>query len=70
MENTFKEKHEYIRATLDVHPDLDRAFYEKATERFQAQGFTWVGDLEDLTVTKANPSNRTCLRAERNKMRG
>lgn len=62
IENTFKEKHEYIPSSLENHPDLDRGFYMETTAAFQARGFTWLGDLEDATVTKANPSNRTCLR--------
>jgi HAMP domain-containing protein len=62
LENTFKEKHEYANTSLESFSDLDRGFYETATRAFQAQGFTWVGDVEDLTLTRANPSQRTCAR--------
>lgn len=62
LENTFKEKHDYINTSLDAYSQLDRKFYEETTRALQAQGFTWVGDVEDTTATKANSSYRTCLR--------
>jgi len=62
VEKVFKEKHDYLPTTLEDHPTLDRAFYEELTKTFQTHGFTWVGDVVDLTMSQANPSYRTCLR--------
>lgn len=62
IDAVFQEKHDYVPTRLDAYPELDRGFYEEATRAFQARGFTHLGDLEDTTITKANPARRTCVR--------
>ena len=63
LEVLHQERHEYAITTLDAYPDLDRAFYEESTQALLNSGFTMLGDVENVTVTRQNPSFRTCLRS-------
>ncbi len=62
LEAVYRERHDYAPTTLDAHDGLDRRFYEEMTRRFQENGYTLLGDLEDLTVTQSIPAYRTCIR--------
>jgi hypothetical protein len=44
--------HEFRTVSLEDFPHLDRAFYETCRAWFESQGFTFAGDLQDVTVTK------------------
>jgi hypothetical protein len=54
--------HERAPVSLDAFPTLDRAFYDEATRALAAEGFTTLGDFENLSITRQNAALRTCIR--------
>ena len=45
--------HEYREVSLDEFPHLDAAHYDAGRQALEADGFTWLADVEDVTVTAA-----------------
>jgi hypothetical protein len=45
--------HEYREVSLDEFPHLDAAHYVTGRQELEADGFTWLADVEDVTVTAA-----------------
>lgn len=59
----YGERHEY--RTVDPRgdfPDADLAYYDAMREWFIGQGYRHVGDIEDLTLSRALPGMRAFLR--------
>lgn len=62
LESTYVPTHEYVPASPGDFPGLDLAFYDRATADLEAAGFRRLGDMENLTLSRANPSMRTFIR--------
>lgn len=62
LEAWFAPSHEYRAASLDDFPGLDRAFYERATAELEALQFRVLGDVENVTLARADGDRRTCIR--------
>lgn len=62
LDAAYTGDHEYAPAELESFPDADPEFYRHASRAFEAQGFTRVADLEDLTLSRIHPDSRTMLR--------
>jgi len=62
LEATYAPSHEYANVTPDQFPWVDLAFYERAASELGELGFQRLGDLENLTMSRANPSMRTFIR--------
>ena len=45
--------HEYREVSLAEFPHLDAAHYVTGRQELEADGFTWLADVEDVTVTAA-----------------
>ena len=45
--------HEYREVSLAEFPHLDAAFYDAGRELLEGEGFAWLADVEDVTVTSA-----------------
>jgi hypothetical protein len=43
-------------------PEADLEFYDRARVAFERRGYHWIADVEDLTLTRIYPQNRTFLR--------
>ncbi len=63
QEAIYKGAHEYVAADWRTFSGLDMKFYDQATEALQAKGFTLLGDVENVTLTKTFPWGRTMIRA-------
>ena len=45
--------HSYRQVSLAAFPHLDAAFYDAAKQALESDGFSWLADVEDMTVTAA-----------------
>ena len=43
-------------------PQLDRGFYERVSQDFIAAGFHWIGDKENVALSRAYPEQQTFVR--------
>lgn len=63
LNEIYSERHEYQPVNPKDFPHLDRKFYDKMASILEANGFMKLGDIEDVTVTRASPYlHRTFLR--------
>jgi hypothetical protein len=56
------EPHEYRAATLDEFPQLDRTFYDRMQIWFESCGFRYLGDCDNVTLSRVYPEKRTLIR--------
>ena len=63
LDAVFGGEHEYARVDPAELALLDLEFYDRARDTLVELGFTYVADIEDLTMTRANPNMRTFTRA-------
>lgn len=54
--------HEWVPADLSQFRHLDLGFYDRSRSALEAEGFTFLGDLEDLTLSRQFPAMRTFVR--------
>lgn len=54
--------HEYRETSAANYEHVDATFYAMVLERFQAAGFEFLGDVEDVTSTLAGPGRPTPIR--------
>jgi hypothetical protein len=54
--------HDYAQVSPSGFPDADQAYYQAATSELQGLGMRHLTDLEDLTLSRVYPTNRTFLR--------
>jgi mRNA-degrading endonuclease toxin of MazEF toxin-antitoxin module len=57
------DRYEYRWVDAADFPNLDREFYDETQAALESLGFRWLGDRENLTLTKAFPKLRTFVRA-------
>jgi len=62
FEALFAGEHEYARVTPAAFPDADLEFYDRASAELERLGFRRVADIEDLTVSRVYPDQRTFIR--------
>ncbi len=64
LEEIYSEKHEYKIVNPKDFSHLDLNYYDKSAALLEKQGFVRLGDVEDITVTRASPYlHRVFLRA-------
>jgi hypothetical protein len=56
------DPHEYRDAIIDEFPQLDRDFYDGMRGWFECRGFRYLGDCENLTLSRVFPTMRTLIR--------
>ena len=66
LEQLYASEHEYAVAHIEDFPDLDRAYYERATRTLEELGFRRLTDLEDLTLSRIDSGLFTGTRWEGN----
>jgi hypothetical protein len=62
LDAVYGEPHELVRVTPDAFPEADVEFYDRARAELERKGYTLIADVEDLTLTRIYPENRTFMR--------
>lgn len=62
LDAVYGEPHELVRVTPAAFPEADTEFYDRARRELEAKGYSWLADVEDLTLSRIYPNNRTFLR--------
>ena len=62
LDAVYGEPHELVRVTPAAFPEADLEFYDRARRELEAKAFAWIADVEDLTLSRIYPSNRTFVR--------
>lgn len=63
LDAAFSAGHEFVSvAATDFGHLLDLGFYAQKQHELELEGFRWVDDVEDLTLSKLFPTNRTFQR--------
>jgi hypothetical protein len=62
LDAVYGEPHELSRVSPAAFPEADLEFYDRARAAFERKAYRWVADVEDLTLTRIYPHNRTFLR--------
>ena len=62
LDAVYGEPHELVQTTPDAFPEADLEFYDRARRELEQRGYRWLGDVEDLTLSRIYPENRTFLR--------
>jgi hypothetical protein len=62
LDAVYGEPHELARVTADAFPEADLEFYDRIKRELETRGYRTIGDVEDLTMSRIYPQNRTFLR--------
>src|SRR5207247_6702905 len=62
LDAVYGEPHELARVTPDAFPEADLEFYDRTRVQLEDKGYTCLGDVEDLTLSRIYPQNRTFMR--------
>ena len=62
LDAAFSAGHEFVSVSADDYGDLDLQFYAQRLHEMEQEGFRWVDDVEDLTLSRQFPGNRTFQR--------
>src|SRR6476646_9989122 len=62
LDQVYGEPHELARVDPEQFPEADLDWYDRARKELEAKGYSCLGDVEDLTLSKIYPNNRTFLR--------
>src|SRR5687768_602707 len=62
LDAVYGEPHELVQTTPDAFPEADLEFYDRARRELEQRGYRWLADVEDMTMSRIYPENRTFLR--------
>lgn len=62
LDAVYGEPHELVQVSPSAFPEADIDFYDRAKKELEAKGYRWLADVEDLTLSRIYPQNRTFLR--------
>jgi hypothetical protein len=62
LDAVYGEPHELVRVSPAAFPEADLEFYDRARAELEAKGYTWLADVEDLTLSRIYPNSRTFMR--------
>jgi hypothetical protein len=62
LDAVYGEPHELVRVSPASFPEADLDFYDRARHELEGRRYRWIADVEDLTMTRIYPQNRTFLR--------
>jgi hypothetical protein len=62
LDAVYGEPHELTRVSPEAFPEADLEFYDRARAAFERRSYRHLADVEDLTLTRIYPENRTFLR--------
>jgi hypothetical protein len=61
QKSLYNAPHHFVPTSADEF-DLDREFYDRTRQAFEAQGFHFLEDVENVTLSQALPAFRTFVR--------
>ena len=62
LDAVYGEPHELVPVSTDAFPEADLEFYDRIRGELERKGYAMLGDVEDLTLTRIYPENRTFMR--------
>jgi hypothetical protein len=62
LDAVYGEPHELVRVSPAAFPEADLEFYDRARRELEHRKYRWLADVEDLTLSRIYPQNRTFLR--------
>jgi hypothetical protein len=62
LDAVYGEPHELVPVSAEAFPEADLDFYDRARRELEAKGYAYIADVEDLTLSRIYPHNRTFLR--------
>jgi hypothetical protein len=62
LDAVYGEPHELVQVSPAAFPEADIEFYDRAKTELEAKGYSMLADVEDLTLSRIYPHNRTFLR--------
>ncbi|MEO8702234.1 MAG: hypothetical protein ABI867_19475 [Kofleriaceae bacterium] len=62
LDAVYGEPHELARVSAEAFPEADIEFYDRAKRELEGRGYRTLADVEDLTMSRIYPQNRTFLR--------
>src|SRR5690242_1049380 len=62
LDAVYGEPHELVRVAPEAFPEADLEFYDRARKELEAKHYTFLADVEDTTLSRIYPTNRTFLR--------
>ena len=62
LDAVYGEPHELVQVSPAAFPEADLDFYDRAKRELEQKRYRWLADVEDLTLSRIYPQNRTFLR--------
>jgi hypothetical protein len=62
LDAVYGEPHELVKVSPDAFPEADIEFYDRVKRSLEDKRYTTLGDVEDVTMSRIYPHNRTFLR--------
>lgn len=62
LDAVYGEAHEFAPAVPAEFPEADLEFYDRVKKELEARKYRCLGDVEDLTLSRIYPQNRTFIR--------
>lgn len=62
LDAVYGEPHELARVSPSAFPEADLDFYERVRRELEQRRYRWIADVEDMTMSRIFPQNRTFLR--------
>lgn len=62
LDAVYGEPHELVSVAPATFPEADLEFYDRVRRELEARNYRWLADVEDLTLSRIYPQNRTFLR--------
>src|SRR5512141_214861 len=62
LDAVYGEPHELVQVSPAAFPEADMDFYDRARKELEQKRYRWLADVEDLTLSRIYPQNRTFLR--------
>ncbi len=62
LDAVYGEPHELVKVSPSAFPEADVEFYDRVRAQLEQRGYRWLADVEDVTLSRVYPQNRTFLR--------
>jgi hypothetical protein len=62
LDAVYGEPHELVQVSPTAFPEADLEFYDRVKRELETRRYTWFADVEDLSLSRIYPQNRTFLR--------
>lgn len=62
LATAYAEPHELVQVSSTAFPDADLEYYDLARGQLEREGYRWLGDIEDLSLSRLSPETRTFMR--------